>query len=393
MSIEKLWNDYELFFYHEFVNSESFPKDKLEKLQQDRGHYYINNDFTIYQEKLNIEKSLNETDFHRNYGTFIVILYNLPLTKVKDFIEFHYNKYDGDKRKFLEFVYNELKGSKSTQGGVEIKPPQQKLITMEWCEKILNAMDSNGQMNSKSNDRTYRKVKAKFIALKERVISIQKVHNTIPCEIFDSMSSQFLKEAEKLKTKFSELEDFIPSNYNEFKTHYSTYFSWASKPLVSDINFFIDFLENIEPDDLELDISEEGIYFSGQHFDALLKFNEIISKAKSEIILIDNYLDEKILEVLGSKSPDVKCKVLTLKRSLSNTLKTFIDAFNKQHKNLEVKTTSVFHDRFLILDKTDFYHFGASIKDAGNKGFMFSKIEEDFIKKQLLQEIETEWKK
>ena len=175
--------------------------------------------------------------------------------------------------------------------------------------------------------------------------------------------------------------------------HISTYFSWASKALVSDINFFIDFLENVEPDDLEPDISEEGIFFSGQHFDALLKFNEIISKAKSEIILIDNYLDEKILEVLGSKSTDVKCKILTLKRSLSNTLKTFIDTFNKQHKNLEVKTTSVFHDRFLILDKTDFYHFGASIKDAGNKGFMFSKIEEDFIKKQLLQEIETEWKK
>lgn len=393
MSIEKLWNDYELFFYHEFVNSEDFPKDKIENLQQDRGHYYINNNFTIYQEKLHLNERINETDYHRNLGTFIVILYNLPLNKVKDFIEFHYNKYKGDKKKFLEFVYHELNGSKSTRGGVEIEPPQQKLITMKWCESKLDELNSYVQTNSKTNDRTYRKVKAKLIALKERVINIQKIHCKIPCETFDNMSNQFLKEAEKLKTKFTELEDFIPSNYNEFKTHYNAYFSWASKALISDINFFIDFIENVEPDDFEPNISEEGIFFSGQNFDALLKFNEIISRAKSEIILIDNYLDESVLEVLGSKNINVKCKVLTLKRSLNNTLKAFIDAFNKQHQNLEVKTSSVFHDRFLILDMTDFYHFGASIKDAGNKGFMFSKIEEDFIKKQLLQEIEKEWTK
>jgi len=393
MSIEKLWNDYELFFYHEFVNSEKFPKTKLELLRQDRGHYFINNDFTIYQEKLHLTESINETDYQRNLGTFIVILYNLPVGKVKDFIEFHYNKYKNDKKKFLEFVYHELKGSKSSRGGIEIEPPEQKKITMEWCKSKLDELNPDNQNNSKSSDRTYRKIRAKFIALKERVVNIQNIHSTVPTEIFDSMSSQFLKEVEKIKPKFSELEDFVPSNYSEFKTSFGGYFSWASKALVSDIKFFIDFLENIEPEDIEIDISEEGIYFSGQNFDALLKFNEIISKAKSEIILIDNYLDENILEVLGSKNPNVQCKVLTFKRSLSNTLKTFIDAFNKQHKNLEVKTSSVFHDRFLILDKSDFYHFGASIKDAGNKGFMFSKIEEDFIKKQLLKEFEKEWTK
>ena len=286
MSIEELWNDYELFFHHEFVNFENFPKSKLELLRQDRGHYFINNDFTIYQEKSHVTESINETDYHRNLGTFIVILYNLPVNKVKDFIEFHYNNYNGYKEKFLEFVYHELNGSKSTRGGIEIPPPQQKLITMEWCKNKLD------ELNSKKN---------------------------------------------------------------------------AS--------------------------SEEGIFFSGQNFDALLKFSEIIAKAKSEIILIDNYLDEKILEMLGSKNIDVKCKVLTLKKSFSNNLKAFVDAFNRQHKNLEVKTTSVFHDRFIILDKSNFYHFGASIKDAGNKGFMFSKIEKDAIKKQLLQEVESEWSK
>ncbi|NEW78736.1 MAG: hypothetical protein GZ086_04790 [Gelidibacter sp.] len=391
MSIEKLWIDYELFFYHEFINSEDFPKSKLELLKQDRGHYFIVNDFTIYQEKAQPTDKINEDDYLVNYGTFIVILYNLPISKVKEFIEFHFNKYEGDKKIFLEFVYHELNGSKSTQGGVEVPPPQQKLITMEWCKTKLSELDYNSDRNS--NSKSYRKIRAKFIALKERVSSIQKIHNTVPKEVFDSMKNQFLKDVENIKPKFSETEGFLPSNYDEFKTPFNTYFRWASEALISDINFFVDFLENIEPEDIEIDVSEEGIFFSGQHFDALLKFDEIISKAKSEIILIDNYLDEKILNILGSKNPDVKCKVLTLNSSLSATLKAFIEAFNKQYGNLEVKTTSAFHDRFLILDKSDFYHFGASIKDAGNKGFMFSKIEEGFIKKELLKEIKIHWSK
>ncbi len=34
------------------------------------------------------------------------------------------------------------------------------------------------------------------------------------------------------------------------------------------------------------------------------------------------------------------------------------------------------HDRFMILDERTCYHIGASIKDAGNKSFAISKIED-----------------
>lgn len=396
MGIQQLWNEYELYFYYEFVNDSNFLQLKKDKLEKDMGYFYIAKDFTIYQEKANPINEINETDFHRNFGTFICILYNLPINKVRDFIQFHYDKYIGNKINFLEFVYHELNGSKSSQGAKELPPPQQKIITMTWCQEKINELqepkkhiitNQKLKMNSKHISRS------KLIALKERVISIQKIHSSVPVEIFDSMKNQFLKDVEKLKLEFADLADFVPSNYNEFKTPHDSYFRWASEALISDIKYFIDFLENIEVGDLDLKISNEGIYFSGQHFDALLKFNEIISTATTEIILIDNYLNEKILEVLGSKNTSVKCKVLTFPKSLSSTLTTFIEAFNKQYQNLEVKTTTAFHDRFVILDKKDFYHFGASLKDVGNKGFMFSKIEEDFIKKSLLQQVEIEWQK
>ena len=147
MKIEKLWDNYELYFYHEFINDSDFPESKMEVLQKDLGCFFINNDFTIYQEKTRPFEQINETDYQNNLGTFIVILYNLPIHKVKDFISFHYEKYDGDKQKFLDYLYHELKGSRFTQGGKELPPPEQKLITMEWCSTKLKDITGANSMN------------------------------------------------------------------------------------------------------------------------------------------------------------------------------------------------------------------------------------------------------
>lgn len=238
------------------------------------------------------------------------------------------------------------------------------------------------------------KTLAKLKALRDRTQSVQELHNTIPEDIFYSLRDQFYVEMEKLKSEHKELSDFSPQNYEQFYAQHKAYYSWATRALIADIEYFINFLRDIESIQLpNVSVSDEGVYFTGQHFDALLKFNEIITTASKEIILIDNYLNEKILELLASKNPNVACKVLTLPKSLNNSLQTFIEAFNKQSKNLEVKTSTAFHDRFVIIDRTKFYHFGASIKDAGNKGFMFSKIEQDFIKQGLIKEFEAEWTK
>jgi len=59
--------------------------------------------------------------------------------------------------------------------------------------------------------------------------------------------------------------------------------------------------------------------------------------------------------------------------------------YEKQYKNIELKTTKEFHDRFLIIDKEDIYHLGASIKDLGNKVFAFSKLNIDINSFELLK--------
>ncbi len=72
-------------------------------------------------------------------------------------------------------------------------------------------------------------------------------------------------------------------------------------------------------------------------------------------------------------------------------MQRIVELYNRQYENLEVKYSDNYHDRFLIIDDKDFYHIGASIKDAGNKAFMYSKIDDEDIKNLIRTKFEKEW--
>jgi hypothetical protein len=116
-----------------------------------------------------------------------------------------------------------------------------------------------------------------------------------------------------------------------------------------------------------------GIFFNGQVFDAYVFFAEIIKNAKSEIILIDNYIDETVLLQLSKRNADVKATIYTGK--ISPQLLLDLQKHNKQYTPIEIKQFSNSHDRFIIIDKTELYHIGASLKDLGKKWFAFSRFD------------------
>ena len=121
---------------------------------------------------------------------------------------------------------------------------------------------------------------------------------------------------------------------------------------------------------------KQGVFFEGQFFDAYIFISDILKQAKKSIVLIDNYIDEKTLLHLASKTnKDLNINIIT--KSLTKELKLIIEKFNKQYKNLKVFEYSKSHDRFLIIDEKIIYHIGASLKDLGNKWFAFSKLEDD----------------
>mgnify|MGYP006972119141 CR=1 FL=1 len=64
-----------------------------------------------------------------------------------------------------------------------------------------------------------------------------------------------------------------------------------------------------------------------------------------------------------------------------------INKFNAQYPSLSVKTTTDFHDRFLVIDGQEVYLIGASIKDAGKKSFTITKIEDGKIVQDLINKV------
>ena len=117
----------------------------------------------------------------------------------------------------------------------------------------------------------------------------------------------------------------------------------------------------------------EGIFFNGQIFDAYKFATDLIRSAKRSLVLIDNYLDESVLLMLSKRQPGVTATVYT--QRITPQLQLDLNKFNKQYPSVSVRTCTQSHDRFLIIDNTEVYHIGASLKDLGKKWFAFSKLE------------------
>ncbi len=124
-------------------------------------------------------------------------------------------------------------------------------------------------------------------------------------------------------------------------------------------------------------IPTQGVFFDGQVFDAYELASRIIRSAKESIVLIDNFIDESTLTHLSKKNNEVK--VLLLTKTISRQLTLDVQKANEQFGTFSVKSFDKSHDRFLIIDRNEVYHLGASLKDLGKKWFAFSRMERETV--------------
>lgn len=119
-------------------------------------------------------------------------------------------------------------------------------------------------------------------------------------------------------------------------------------------------------------IPAQGIFYEGQIFDAYTFAVDLIKSAKTQIILMDNYIDESVLLMLSKRREGVSALIVT--RRITETLQLDLERHQKQYQPIKVQERADFHDRFLCIDDT-VYHLGASLKDLGKKLFAFSRME------------------
>ena len=125
------------------------------------------------------------------------------------------------------------------------------------------------------------------------------------------------------------------------------------------------------------------IFYEGQIYDAYSLLIDIFKEAGKEIIIIDNYADKSILDMITNLNVEVT--IVTRKFNLLKDID--IKKYNRQYHNLKVIYSDKFHDRFIILDKKVLYHSGASYKDLGNKCFAITKIKDKEYLETIIKNI------
>lgn len=169
----------------------------------------------------------------------------------------------------------------------------------------------------------------------------------------------------KIIDTFVEMRKFISSNADMFLR-----FERVEQRLSLHDEKFNQIFQAIESKEIK---PKQHIFYDGQIFDAYLFASDIIKSAKKSIKLIDNYVDETTLILFSKRDANVSTILYT--KTISKQLELDLQKYNAQYPAIELKKFDLFHDRFLIIDDTEVYHFGASLKDLGKKWFAVSKMD------------------
>lgn len=218
--------------------------------------------------------------------------------------------------------------------------------------------------------------------LNESVVSSILEHTTIHGAISE--------KTQKTKIKFYNIDAVLAVGYRVNSLRASQFRIWATNILKdyllkgyvlnNRMNRLEDNVQELSQKVKQIDlqihshlIPKQGVFFNGQIFDAYQLASKIIRTAKKRIVLIDNYINDETIKHLSKKENGVE--VILLTKTISNQLELDVKKANEQYGSFELKIFTQSHDRFLILDDTEVYHLGASLKDLGKKWFAFSKLE------------------
>lgn len=185
----------------------------------------------------------------------------------------------------------------------------------------------------------------------------------------------------KIMDAFVEMRHFIADNAHMFEQIRNIELKQAEYQKATDDRFerVFDYMgAHKEP--------RQKVFFEGQVWDAFELLISFVQKAESRVVLVDGYVDTTTLNILAKKAKGVSVTIWTHPKT-KLTVRD-IETFNAQYPSLEVRHTTAFHDRFLILDGSEGYLVGASLKDAGKRSFAVTRIEDAAIVQTVLSKLD-----
>ena len=269
-------------------------------------------------------------------------------------------------------------------------------------EIILYQPDEAVRLEVHLEDETVWLTQAQIAELfqRDRTVITKHINNVFKeKELEEKSNVHFLHIANSDKpVKFFSLDVIISVGYRVKSVRGTQFRQWANKILkeyllkgysinqrLNDMEYrmnnkFFQIEKTIAEHDAKIDFfvrtslpPVEGIFFDGQIFDAYKFATDLIRSAKCSLILIDNYVDESVLLMLSKRNSGISATIYTHK--INAQLQLDLNKHNDQYPPIEARTYKSSHDRFLIIDNTEVYHIGASLKDLGKKMFAVSKLD------------------
>lgn len=201
-----------------------------------------------------------------------------------------------------------------------------------------------------------------------------------------------VKQSKTLIRLFKEMKDFILENnrYVEYKDFIklSEQVNENTKDIRKTKEDVINIIKNLT------DINpKEILILNGQKVESNIAYQNIYEKAKSTIYIIDNYINLKTLVLLKNIKNNIEVIIFT--DNINNGLhKIEYNDFINEYPNINItfkKPNNKIHDRYIILDynkETEtIYHCGTSSKDSGNRITTITKISENNIYHNIIDEL------
>lgn len=202
-----------------------------------------------------------------------------------------------------------------------------------------------------------------------------------------SMLSAVLKSETAIEVSIRIINAFV--EMRRFLVSNATLFERLDTVERKQISFEIKTEQNFENVFKALEAAEppkQGIFYDGQIFGAYSFVADLVRSAKKSLVLIDNYIDDSVLTLFTKRNKDVSVDIYT--KTVSKQLSLDLKKHNEQYPKITIHKFADAHDRFLIIDGTEIYHIGASLKDLGKKWFAFSKFEKGAL--EMLGKLEVE---
>lgn len=122
------------------------------------------------------------------------------------------------------------------------------------------------------------------------------------------------------------------------------------------------------------------IIYEGKIYDVFSVLMDIFNEAKNEIIIIDNYSNKDILDMLRS----INKRIIIISKNIDDLL---IKKYKFQYQNVEFINTNPFHDRYIVLDRSIVYSSGMSLKDVGKSFSYINREQEEIFVQELLKRL------